>query len=85
MPEFIPWYGSNAPVAQRAIEYLRHPEELADLSRKLQHLIRSLDRPGASMNAARLALQLIERRPKSAMPGLFASTPPRQAMGESLE
>ncbi len=61
VPEFIPWYGSNAPVAQRALDYLRHPEKLADQRRQLHELILALDRPGASMNVAKMALELIEQ------------------------
>jgi lipid-A-disaccharide synthase len=63
VPEFIPWYGSNEPVANCAIDLLKHPEKLADQRRKLKELMSTLDRPGASINAARLALELID--PKS--------------------
>ena len=59
VPEFIPWYGSNEPVAERAIDYLKHPEKLADQAAKLTELVRSLDHPGASMNVAKLAMQMM--------------------------
>jgi lipid-A-disaccharide synthase len=59
VPEFIPWYGSNEPVAQMAIDCLRHPEKLAGQREKLKRLVGALDRPGASMNAARLAMEMM--------------------------
>jgi lipid-A-disaccharide synthase len=59
VPEFIPWYGSNEPVANCAIDLLKHPEKLAEQSRKLRELMSTLDKPGASMNAARLAIELM--------------------------
>jgi lipid A disaccharide synthetase len=66
VPEFIPWYGSTEPVARLAIDYLRHPQRLEDQRRRLAGLIRSLDHPGASMAAARLALDLIRKRHEAA-------------------
>lgn len=62
VPEYIPWYGSNEPVANCAIDLLKHPEKLAEQSRKLKELMATLDKPGASMNAARLALELINEK-----------------------
>lgn len=59
IPEFIPWYGSNEPVAEMAIDYLKNPEKLADQADKLAELVRSLDHPGASMNVARLAMGMM--------------------------
>jgi len=45
---------------------LRNPERLAAQREELDRLVRSLDAPGASMNVANLALQMIEKR--SAVP-----------------
>jgi lipid-A-disaccharide synthase len=59
VPEFIPWYGSNAPVAACAIDLLKHPDKLAAQREKLAGLVHTLDKPGASMNAARIAMQLM--------------------------
>jgi len=59
VPEFIPWYGSNRPVTECALEFLRHPERLADQRAKLEALMAPMDRPGASLNAAKLALSLV--------------------------
>lgn len=59
VPEFIPWYGSNAPVAECAIDLLKHPEKLSEQRQKLTKLIRTIERPGASMNVAKLAMELM--------------------------
>jgi lipid-A-disaccharide synthase len=59
VPEFIPWYGSNTPVAEKAMEYLNNPDLLTEQRDRLQNLIHTLNRPGASRNAARLALDLM--------------------------
>ena len=63
MPEFVPWFGSNRPVAEMAIEYLRHPQKLADQREKLNRMVKKLDHPGASMNVAKLALGMMRGNP----------------------
>jgi lipid-A-disaccharide synthase len=60
VPEFIPWYGSNDSVADCAIDLLKHPAKLDAQRAKLAGLIKSIEKPGASMNAARLAMELIQ-------------------------
>jgi lipid-A-disaccharide synthase len=60
VPEFVPWLGSNEPVARLAIDLLQHPEKRADQQRKLGELVLSLDRPGASDNVARMALAMLD-------------------------
>jgi hypothetical protein len=45
-----------------AIDYLRHPQKLAEQREKLNRLVKKLDHPGASMNVARLALGMIEKK-----------------------
>jgi lipid-A-disaccharide synthase len=60
VPEFVPWYGSNEPVANRAIEFLKNPALLADQRKALNDLIGSLDRPGASANVARMAMLMMQ-------------------------
>ena len=62
VPEYIPWYGSNKPVADKAMELLQHPELLAHQREQLASLIHTMNRPGASRNAARLALDLMLAR-----------------------
>lgn len=59
VPEFIPWFGDAGPVSDLAISYLRSPAQLQAQRQELLKVIRPLDRPGASVNAARLALQLL--------------------------
>jgi lipid-A-disaccharide synthase len=58
--EFIPWFGDPVPVADAAIDLLRHPAKLAEQRERLANLVRTLDRRGASLNVARLALQLMD-------------------------
>jgi lipid-A-disaccharide synthase len=58
-PEFTPWYGSGEPVADLALDYLRHPEKLEAQRQKLRELVGKLDKPGASMNVARLAMGMM--------------------------
>jgi lipid-A-disaccharide synthase len=60
-PEFIPWYGSNGPVAEAVVDYLRHPGKMAEQRRLLLEVVRPLDQRGASMNAARLGVELMGR------------------------
>ena len=59
MPEFVPWYGSNEPVARKAISMLKEPGKLEEQRRKLGELVATLDKPGASDNAARVALSMM--------------------------
>lgn len=61
VPEFIPWYGSNQPVIDCALDLLRHPEKLTEQREKLDALMKTIDQPGASMNVARIALELINK------------------------
>jgi lipid-A-disaccharide synthase len=62
VPEIVPWFGSNRPVAEMAIEYLRHPQKLAEQREKLGRMVKKLDHPGASMKVARMALGMMEMR-----------------------
>jgi lipid-A-disaccharide synthase len=59
VPEFIPWYGSNEPVARHVIGMLKDPAQLNRQRAALRQLVRTLDRPGASVNAARLAMDML--------------------------
>ena len=59
VPEFVPWYGSNEPVAECALNFLKHPELLAQQRSALNRLIGKLDRPGASANVARMAMEMM--------------------------
>jgi lipid-A-disaccharide synthase len=59
VPEFIPWYGSNQPVVDCAIDMLKHPQKLVEQREKLNELVKTLDRRGASMNVARMATEMM--------------------------
>jgi lipid-A-disaccharide synthase len=62
VPEFIPWYGSNVPVGDKVLKYLQNPQMLFDQRERLLQLIRGLHKPGASRNAALLAMELMTAR-----------------------
>jgi lipid-A-disaccharide synthase len=59
VPEFIPWLGSVEPMALCAIDFLRNPKKLAEQREKLHQLVRKLDKPGASMNVAKMAMGMM--------------------------
>jgi lipid-A-disaccharide synthase len=61
VPEFIPWYGSTQPVAEHAASLLSDRQKLAGQRERLAALARKLDRPGASMAVARMAMQMLEK------------------------
>ena len=59
VPEFFPWNGRADAVANAAVDLLAHPSKLAAQTAGLDRLVRTLDHPGASMNVARLAMELM--------------------------
>ena len=59
VPEFVPWYGSNQPVAELAIRFLQTPGMLAEQRGRLERLIATLDKRGASADVARMAMEMI--------------------------
>jgi len=59
-PEFVPWYGSADDVARCAIDMLKHAEKLAEQREALIRVVRPLDRRGASMNVAKMAMEMME-------------------------
>ena len=59
VPEFIPWNGPVDAVAAAAIALLRDPARLAEMRTKMKAAIATIDRPGASLNAARLAREVM--------------------------
>jgi lipid-A-disaccharide synthase len=62
VPEFIPWYGRVDAVAETAIDLLKHPERLTEQRRRLIEIIDPISCPGASMNVARLVMEMIAAR-----------------------
>lgn len=61
VPEFIPWNGSVDAVADAAIALLRDPAKLATMRAKMRAAIATIARPGASTNAARLAIKIMSK------------------------
>jgi lipid-A-disaccharide synthase len=61
-PEFIPWFCDPEPVAASAIDFLKHPEKLRAQHERLKKLLHDLDRPGASTNVARIAIEMMSRK-----------------------
>lgn len=59
VPEFIPWYGPVDAVADAAIDLLEHPEKLAAQKRQIGAMIDTINKAGASMNAAKIAMELL--------------------------
>jgi lipid-A-disaccharide synthase len=65
VPEFIPWFGSVDAVSSTAIDYLSNPRKLSEQVAHLTEMIRTLDRPGASVNVAKLVMDLMETETKA--------------------
>jgi lipid-A-disaccharide synthase len=63
VPEFVPWFGDPDPVADAAIEFLLSPQRRTQQVDQLAEMISALDKPGASMNVAKMALGMIEKAP----------------------
>ena len=61
VPEFMPYYTSTRPIADRAIELLRSPERRDEMCRDLERIVEPLRAKGASKNAAGMLLDLIDR------------------------
>jgi lipid-A-disaccharide synthase len=78
VPEFVPWFGDARPVAKLAIDFLRDPAKLRAQRAKLDELVGSLDHPGASMNVARMALDMLNAPTPADLPfgARFRPMPP---------
>jgi lipid-A-disaccharide synthase len=59
VPEFIPWFGDPEPIANSAIHFLNNPGGRNDQVNRLAKMLSSLDKPGASMNVAKIAMEMI--------------------------
>lgn len=62
VPEFMPYYTSTAPIAQRAIALLQCEEERAQMSRDLLEATEPLRQGGASLRTAEMLLDLADER-----------------------
>ncbi len=58
VPEFMPYYTSTAPIADRAIELLQDPAKASEMSAALAGMVEPLMSGEASANAARLLLEM---------------------------
>jgi lipid-A-disaccharide synthase len=59
VPEFMPFYRSTEPIKRAALDMLADPQRLADKRRELADMMSPLIRTGASENAARIALEML--------------------------
>jgi lipid-A-disaccharide synthase len=59
VPEFIPWYGSTWKVTRCALDVLKNPKKLREQREALRKLIATLGGPGASMKAAKIAMEMM--------------------------
>ena len=59
VPEHIPWNGSVDGVADEAIAMLRDPARLQSMRDAMASAVAKISAPGASMNAAKLAITLL--------------------------
>ncbi len=59
VPEILPWMGSNQPVIDWVLDFLRSPAKRMAQRQAVLDVLQPLDRPGASGNAAKIALQMM--------------------------
>jgi lipid A disaccharide synthetase len=64
VPEIMPWNGSDEPVAQLAIQMLQNVTQRAKQRNNLLEVAALLDRPGASLRTAEIAMEMIRDRMK---------------------
>lgn len=62
VPEFMPYYTATAPIADQALRILTTPELSTRMEVDLSDIVGPLLKPGASENAARLLLDLVDQR-----------------------
>ena len=63
VPEICPWHGSNIPVAELAIAFLRDPKKRREQRENLLKLVATLDHRGASHRTAEIAMRMIATTP----------------------
>lgn len=61
VPEFIPWFGDAHPVAQKVLEWLVEPAKLRQQRAAQEAVVDPLRSKGASANAARIVVEMIEQ------------------------
>ncbi len=68
VPEFMPYYSSVEPIAEKAVELLGSEDVRSSMIEDLNRVTQSLRAPGASMNTARLLLNLVDRSRAASSP-----------------
>src|SRR5204863_1389317 len=58
VPEFIPFTNPDA-VAECALDLLKDPEKLSAQQEEIRKLVATLDKRGASMNVAKIAMEMM--------------------------
>ena len=64
VPEFMPWYGSAEPVAQKVLELLADKKVLAETSQQLLKVAEPLKRGGTADRTAQMLLDLADKPKK---------------------
>ena len=62
VPEFMPYYTSTEPVAERAIELLRSKEKRSAMAEELARITEPMRAGHASQRAAEMLLDMIDHR-----------------------
>jgi len=62
VPEFMPYYTSTVPIAEKAIALLRDPSLRAEMSAALGEVVATLGTKSASQETARMLLQIVAAR-----------------------
>ena len=60
VPEVIPWFGDPRPVAETVLDWLRHPEKLAQQRAAQAAVVDPLRKKGASENTANIVVEMLE-------------------------
>lgn len=63
VPEYMPYYTSVAPIAERAAELLASPQQLEKIADQLRELMTALVKTGASANAAAILIDMLNNAP----------------------
>jgi hypothetical protein len=64
VPEIMPWNGSDEPAAQLTLDILQSIELRKRQREDLLKVVASLDRPGASMRTAEIAIAMMRENTK---------------------
>ncbi len=62
VPEFMPFYRSTQPIIETALELFGSDEHIAQMRENLRAMMEPLIKTGASRNAARMVVEMLEER-----------------------